>query len=59
MENGVGVTTNSIDIAKSRVRRKHNAMDGRINDFLRIQTQLEEDDRLNGGKNSRKVFGYV
>ena len=34
-------------------------MDGIINHVLRIQSQLEEDDRLNDGKNSRKVFGYV
>ena len=56
---GAGVTPNSIHVAASRVRKKHNTMDGIINDVLRIQSQLEEDDRLNNGKNSRKMFGYV
>ena len=56
---GAGVTPNSIHVAASRVRKRHNTMDGIINDVLRIQSQLEEDDRLNDGKNSRKVFGYV
>ena len=53
------VTLNSIHVAASRVRKKQNTMDGIINDVRRIQSQLEEDDRLNYGKNSRKVFGYV
>ena len=56
---GAGGTPNSIHVAASRVRKRHNSMDGITNDVLRIQSQLEEDDRLNDGKNRRKVFGFV
>ena len=63
---GADVSPNSIRIIASRVRKKHNTIYyantqyyGLINDVLRMQSQLEEDGRLNDSNNSRKVFGYV
>lgn len=63
---GADVNPNSVHGVASRVRKKHNTIYyantqyyGIISDVLRMQSQLEEDNRLNDSKNSREVFRYI